>query len=112
MPKIRYERINTGSVADGGSVTKDWICERDYHLDRLWIIERGTGDVTNVQVDIDIVDEPITRPDCPATLFDPINAQPALIDWPMPKGTKITIKITNNSGASQNYDIVLVLKYD
>jgi len=107
---IRIHRLNTGDVTHTGSKEDSWDFDANYTLKHVTITPRGNTVLTNVQFYAEIDGVPLIRPDCPADVLDPLN--PTLPDWdhPVKKGSKFLYKLTNNSGATENYDICLILE--
>jgi len=110
MGYIRVHRLTTGSVVHTGTREDSWDFDADYTLKYILITPRGNTVLTNVQFYAEINGVPLYRPDIPADVLDPLN--PIRIDHnhPVKKGDTFLYKLTNNSGATETYDISLVLE--
>ena len=105
----RIHRLTTGAVTTANSKEGSWTADADYTLERIMVTPRAGNPLTNVQFYGDKGGVPIFRPDVPAELLDPLNPHNPELDIDLPKGDKFNYKLTNNCGATETFDISLVL---
>jgi len=105
MPTI-FKSLNTGNIADGSYAEKDWTPDRDITIRKVMLNERGGASLNNVQVYLSIADVPYTKDYVPATAIGTNLEYCWKPNLAVAKGAKIYIKITNNTGAAINVDIV------
>lgn len=110
MVYIRIHRLTTGSVSNGASKEDTWKADAKYTLKRVTITPRGNSVLTNVQFYADVNGVPFFRPDIPAEILDPVNTIQPEYNIPLVAGDSFNYKLTNNSGASETYDICLWLE--
>jgi len=110
MVYTRVHRLTTGSVAAGGTKEDSWDSDAKYILKEIVITPRGNTALTNVQFYGEMDGVPFFRPDVPADLLDSLNPRRPQLNLEFPKGSTFLYKLTNNSGATETYDISLVLE--
>ena len=101
-----FKSLNTGSIADGSYAEKEWTPDRDITIRKVMLNERGGASLNNVQVYLSIADVPYTKDYVPATAIGTNLEYCWKPNLAVAKGAKIYIKITNNTGAAINIDIV------
>lgn len=101
-----FKTLNTGSIATGSYKEVEWTPDRDITILKLLIVERSDVSLSNAQVFISIADVPYTKDYVPGSAI----GQDVEYCWkpnlPVPKGAKIYLKISNNTGSAINCDVV------
>ena len=105
MP-VRYFKTLEFSVSAGGSAEDSWTPETDVRISKIYVFGQGTVDLTQVDLYLEVAGETKTKALVPAKLFDPSNQQHPTLDWMISKGSKIYIKVTNNSSSAYTIRIV------
>jgi len=107
MAFLYFKRVNTGTLADGDAKELTWTPERDVIIKRLFMTARGGTSLENVQVLIKVADVPYTRPDIPGIILGYDSETAWIWDKPVTKGVEVYFKVTNNSGFSDIFDIIM-----
>ena len=95
------------TISAGGQETETFSPERNIHVKRIIVNERGGASLTNVFISMDIQGTPITKQPVPASLFNvPWNQLPPL-EFDLPKGVKLNFTVKNNTASDINVDIIL-----
>jgi len=101
-----FKSLNTGSISDGSYAEKEWTPDRDIVIKKMLIIERSGTALDNAQVYISIADVPYTKDFVPGSVIGQDLEYCWKPDLKVPKGARIYIKITNNTGSAIDCDIV------
>jgi len=104
----RIRMIDTGDISAGGYVDFSQAEEVDLTLKRVFVVEASGASVNNVVMTIHVGDQPLVRPNVSAAVFDPSNPLNPELNIPVPKGTKVNGRVTNNESASRRLYIHLV----
>lgn len=110
MGSIKIYRLNTGAVTTGSTKEDSFTAAADHTIKAVLVTPRGNSPLANVQLYVEVNGIPVFQPDVPADILDPLNPAWGDLEIPFKKGSKFLYKLTNNSGASENYDISVVLK--
>ena len=116
MALFKLRCINLGSIASGSSAEKEFSPPEDWHVKKLHILDRGGGNLYNVQVYIRLpstradLEDLITDDFAPARLFHPESRNQVEIDRDVPKGARIYIKATNNEASAVDLDVCFELE--
>ena len=102
--------MTTGALTTAGEKSDTFTADKAYTLERVTVTPRGGNPMTNVQIMVDKNGKPFFRPDVPAELLDPLNPLNPEVDVKLEEGGKINYKLTNNCGATETFDICLILK--
>jgi hypothetical protein len=105
---LKYlKSYNTGSISSGSSYTLQFTADEDYHVKHLFFSDRNKTSLSATQVWVEFgVGNVITKDFASASVFgnSPLNALD--VDVTIPKGSVITVKVTNNEGTAINVDIM------
>jgi len=101
-----FKSLNTGSISDGSYAEVEWTPDRDITIKKMLLIERSDQSLSNVQVYISIADVTYTKDFVPGSVIGSDIEYCWKPDLRVPKGAKIYVKITNNSGVAINVDVV------
>ena len=101
-----FKSLNTGSIADGSYAEVEWTPDTDITIRKMLLVERGGASLENVQVYISIADVPYTKDFVPGSVIGSNVEYCWKPDLAVPKGAKIYVKVSNNSGAAVNCDVV------
>jgi len=106
-----FKSLNTGSIADGSYAEVDWTPDTDIIIKKMLLIERGGSALDNAQVYISIADVPYTKDYVPGSVIGQDMEYCWKPELPVRKGAKIYVKVTNNTGAAINCDVVFEYEY-
>ena len=101
-----FKSLNTGSIADGSYAEVEWTPDTNITIRKMLLVERGGASLENVQVYISIADVPYTKDFVPGSVIGSNVEYCWKPDLVVPKGAKIYVKVSNNSGAAVNCDVV------
>lgn len=101
-----FKSLNTGSIADGSYAEVEWTPDTNITIRKMLLVERGGASLENVQVYISIADVPYTKDFVPGSVIGSNVEYCWKPDLVVPKGAKIYVKVSNNSGAAINCDVV------
>ncbi len=101
-----FKSINTGSISNGSYDEEEWTPDRDIVIKKMLLIERSDQSLSGAQVYISIADVPYTKDFVPGSVIGQDTEYCWKPDLPVKKGAKIYVKVTNNTGAAINCDIV------
>ena len=101
-----FKSLNTGSIADGSYAEVEWTPDTNITIRKMLLVERGGASLENVQVYISIADVPYTKDFVPGSVIGSNVEYCWKPDLPVAKGAKIYVKVSNNSGAAINCDVV------
>ena len=101
-----FKSLNTGSIADGNYAEVEWTPDTNITIRKMLLVERGGASLENVQVYISIADVPYTKDFVPGSVIGSNVEYCWKPDLAVPKGAKIYVKVSNNSGAAINCDVV------
>lgn len=101
-----FKSLNTGSIADGSYAEVEWTPDTNITIRKMLLVERGGASLENVQVYISIADVPYTKDFVPGSVIGSNVEYCWKPDLAVPKGAKIYVKVSNNSGAAINCDVV------
>lgn len=101
-----FKTLNTGSIASGSYKELEWTPDRDITISKVLIVERSDVSLSNAQVFISIADVPYTRDFVPGSAIGQDLEYCWKPNLAVPKGAKIYLKVTNNTGVTINCDVV------
>ena len=101
-----FKSLNTGSIAEGSYAEVEWTPDTNITIRKMLLVERGGASIENVQVYISIADGPYTKDFVPGSVIGSNVEYCWKPDLPVAKGAKIYVKVSNNSGAAINCDVV------
>jgi len=102
-----FYQINTGSIAAGATVEKQFIPEADVKIGKIFITERGGATLENVHAYITFMDEAISKPQVQLAIFGTNYETAYPLNKILKAGKSITWKVTNLTAAAVNIDITL-----
>ncbi len=105
LKKLRC--FNLGSLASGASVEKQFSNSEDWHVKRIFIVDRGAQTLTNVQAYISINNDPLTDDFAPASLFGSDVLVALDVDKDVKKGSTFYVKLTNSGTNTYDIDVCL-----
>jgi len=105
MPTI-FKSLNTGSISDGNYVEKEWTPDKDITIKKMLLVERSDNSLSGAQVYISIADVPYTKDFVPGSVIGSNTEYCWKPNLKVPKGAKIYVKVSNNTGGAINVDIV------
>jgi len=103
----RIRKIDTGSIAAGGTFDFVQSEEVDLVLRKVVIVEATNASIYSVLLTLNVAEQPLLRPDACAAIFLPSNPQVPEFDVDVPKGTKVNGRVTNNESAARRLFIHL-----
>ena len=101
-----FKTLNTGDIPTGSFAEVDWTPDTDITIKKVLLIERSDQSLSNVQVFISIANVPYTKNFVPGSAIGSDLEYCWKPDLRVPKGAKIYVKISNNSGNTINVDVV------
>jgi len=108
---MRYlQNLPFTSLAAAASAEQTWAPETDVRIRRIYMTERGNGELRNVHAYITVADNPITKPTVPCRVFGENKEQGLEVNIDLVKGTKFYVKLTNSTSGTVNVDVVLEIE--
>lgn len=101
-----FKSMNTGDIANGDYGEVSWTPDKDITITKMMLVERSDISLSAAQVYISIADVPYTKDYVPGSA---VGSDPEYCWKPnlqVPKGAKIYVKVTNNTGNTINVDVV------
>lgn len=102
----KFKTLTASSVANGSYSELEWTPDRDITIKKMLVNERSGTDLYNVQLYITISDVPYTRDYVPAEVIGKNPEYCWKPDLRVPKGAKIYVKVSNNSGSTISLDVI------
>jgi len=103
---IVFKTINTGDIAAGGSIEKEWTTDTDVVIRKMLLIERGEKALDNVQAYFKIGELVVSRDYVPASAIGVDLEYCYKPNLGVSKGTRIYLKLVNSRADSINVDWV------
>lgn len=105
MP-VHYWKTIELTIPASGSKEDSWTPDTDVRIGKVYVIGKGSVDLSMIDLYIEISGNTKTRAYIPAKLLDPSNQQYPEIDWTITRGSKIYIKASNNDSSDHTIRIV------
>jgi len=101
-----FKTLNTGNISDGSYAEKDWTPDTNIVIKKMLLIERSDYSLSGAQVYITIADVPYTKDFVPGSVIGQDTEYCWKPNLAVSKGSKIYVKVQNNTGTTINVDIV------
>jgi len=108
MPLKRIVKIATGTIPAGSFVDVWYAPEVNLKIHKILAVEASGAALNNVHATLYFGDVPYAYPDVSLAVFSPTNLHNPDIDLVLPAGTKLTMRITNNTSSAVNVFIYLI----
>jgi len=110
MVKLRIQHFAHDNIADGGSFSEDWVADKDFIIEYIFIKRKDGASFTASDITIHINRDPITRDKALISTFgsDPQYALP--INEPLDKDWKIEWSGYNREGTTISIVVELIMR--
>jgi len=103
---IVFKTVNTGDIAAGGSVEKEWTADTDITIKKMLLIERGEKALNNVQAYLRIGELVVTRDFVPGSVIGDNLEYCYKPNIAVKRGTRVYCKLVNSRADTVNIDWV------